>query len=135
MIVAGSLTPLCAQDLAPRAYVITPVHWNAITLSDAFNDGDILLEGAAPVAGGTGKGHIPALAPAEYRNWQQKTLVGFSVKVVAPTGEYHPTKLINWGANRWAFRPELGRLDAGAIGCSTSTGSTQWRAEHLRGLP
>ena len=38
------------------------MHWNAITLSDGFNDGDILLEGAAPVTGGTGKGHIPALS-------------------------------------------------------------------------
>ena len=167
VIVAGSLPMLCAQDLAPRAYVITPVHWNAVTLSDACNDGDILLEGAAPVTGGTGKGHIPALslyhalsvfgrsasvvaslpygvmnfhgtvagaeasayrsglldavfrfsvnlkgAPAmslgEYGKWQQKTLLGFSLKVVAPTGQYDPTKLINWGANRWAFRPELG---------------------------
>ena len=34
--------------------------------------------------------------------------MGFSLKVVAPTGQYDPTKLINWGANRWAFRPELG---------------------------
>ena len=44
----------------------------------------------------------------EYGKWQQKTLLGFSFKVVAPTGQYDPTKLINWGANRWAFRPELG---------------------------
>ena len=149
-------------------------------MSDAFNDGDILLEGAAPVTGGTGKGHIPALslyhgaqlfgryvvaslpcgvmnfhgtvagaeasayrsglldtvfrfsvnvkgapamAPGEYSKWRQKTLVGFSFKVVAPTGQYDPTKLINWGANRWAFRPELGCLTAGVIGSSMPTGS------------
>ena len=30
------LPALGAQDLAPRAYVITPLHWNAVTLSDAF---------------------------------------------------------------------------------------------------
>jgi hypothetical protein len=28
--------------------------------------------------------------------------------VVAPTGQYDPTKLINWGAHRWGFKPELG---------------------------
>jgi hypothetical protein len=28
--------------------------------------------------------------------------------VVAPTGQYDPTKLINWGANRWGFKPEFG---------------------------
>lgn len=30
---------LDAQDLRPRAYVITPVHSNAVILSYAFNDG------------------------------------------------------------------------------------------------
>ena len=24
------------------------------------------------------------------------------------TGQYDPTKLVNWGANRWAFKPEFG---------------------------
>ena len=28
--------------------------------------------------------------------------------VIAPTGQYDSTKLINWGINRWAFKPELG---------------------------
>ena len=42
------------------------------------------------------------------RKWRQKTLIGVSLKVVAPTGQYDPTKLINLGANRWAFKPELG---------------------------
>ena len=40
--------------------------------------------------------------------WHQKLLIGASIKVVAPTGQYDPTKLINYGANRWAFKPEIG---------------------------
>ena len=44
----------------------------------------------------------------EYRNWRQKTIVGASLRVVAPTGQYDSTKLINWGNNRWGFKPELG---------------------------
>ena len=34
--------------------------------------------------------------------------MGVSLKVLAPTGQYDPTKLVNWGTNRWAFKPELG---------------------------
>jgi hypothetical protein len=50
----------------------------------------------------------PAMGIPEMRKWRQKTLLGVSLKVVAPTGQYDPTKIINLGANRWAFRPELG---------------------------
>jgi len=45
---------------------------------------------------------------ADFRKWKQKTLVGFSFRMVAPTGQYDPTKLVNYGANRWAFKPEVG---------------------------
>jgi hypothetical protein len=44
----------------------------------------------------------------EFRKWKQKTLLGISLKMVAPTGQYDPTKLVNWGAKRWAFKPNLG---------------------------
>ncbi len=44
----------------------------------------------------------------EFAKWKQHTLLGVSLKVIAPTGQYDPNKLINWGANRWAFKPELG---------------------------
>jgi hypothetical protein len=165
--IAGGAPRLHAQDLAPRAYLITPRGSNAITLANAYNDGALLLEGAAPIedasarlnapsltyyrafsllgrsanviAGvaygvGTFEGTVlgeresiyrsglfdsvvrlsvnlvggPAMSLAEMRKWQQKTLLGVSLKVVAPTGQYDPTKLINLGANRWAFKPELG---------------------------
>ena len=35
-------------------------------------------------------------------------VLGASLKVISPTGQYDPTKLINWGINRWAFKPEFG---------------------------
>jgi outer membrane putative beta-barrel porin/alpha-amylase len=50
----------------------------------------------------------PALTPAEFRNWHQSVLLGASLTIVAPTGEYDTTKLINYGSNRWSFKPELG---------------------------
>lgn len=49
-----------------------------------------------------------ALTPQEFSKWQPKVLLGVGVKVIAPTGQYDPTKLINWGTNRWSFKPEFG---------------------------
>jgi hypothetical protein len=50
----------------------------------------------------------PAMEPKEMAKWKQKRLLGASFKLIAPTGQYSGTKLINWGSNRWAFKPELG---------------------------
>jgi Putative MetA-pathway of phenol degradation len=156
-----------AQDLSPRAYVITPIHWNAIILTYSFNDGSILFDPSLPITDSTGKlsvpsfsyyhgfsffgrsanitaslpyavGHFqgnvngnqekiyrsglmdtvyrlsvnlrggPAMPAKEFATWRQKLLVGASLKVVAPTGQYDPTKLVTPGANRWAFKPEIG---------------------------
>src|SRR5512133_624301 len=47
--------PLGAQDLAPRAYLITPVHSNAVTLSYSYSNGDIDVGGSVPITGATGK--------------------------------------------------------------------------------
>ena len=49
-----------------------------------------------------------ALTPAEFAARTPGAVFGVSLSVVAPTGEYFPDKLINIGANRWAFKPEAG---------------------------
>ena len=51
-----------AQTLAPRAYVITPVGANAITLSWSFFDGGVNLNGTLPVTGATGVYHVPTVS-------------------------------------------------------------------------
>lgn len=159
---------LCfAQDLAPRAYVITPVHGNAVTLAYSFYDGSIVFDNTLPITGASGKNNVltisyyhafsffgrsanvtgalpyvvahfqgsvngaegriyrsglmdsvfrfsvnikggPATSAKDFLSWRQKTLLGVSLKVVAPTGQYDPTLLINPGQNRWAFKPEFG---------------------------
>jgi hypothetical protein len=50
----------------------------------------------------------PAMSVREFQSWQQKTILGVSLRVIAPTGQYDGTKLINNGSDRWAFKPELG---------------------------
>jgi len=166
-LAACLLQALHAQDLAPRAYIITPVHWNAATLTYSFSDGAVLLNGSLPVKDGTAlldtpvftyfhslsfvgrsanftaslpysvgnfqgtfmdnetklyrsglldssfrfsvnlKGG-PAMSLKEYQSWKQKIILGLSLRVVAPTGQYDPTKLVNFGSNRWSFKPEFG---------------------------
>ena len=163
----GSLQALSAQDLRPRAYLITPVHSNAVILSYAFNDGSIFFGTAVPITNASGRYSVPALSyyhslsffkrstnltvtlpyvvgnfqgevegskqniyrsglgdsifrfsvnliggpamPAkDLARWRQKSILGASIEVVAPTGQYYPSHLINPGNNRWAFKPELG---------------------------
>jgi hypothetical protein len=50
----------------------------------------------------------PTMALPQFVKWKQKTLLGVSLTVVPPTGQYNPAYLINWGINRWALKPELG---------------------------
>jgi hypothetical protein len=50
----------------------------------------------------------PALTPRQFAAYTPKTIVGLSLIVVAPLGQYYNTKLINIGSNRWSFKPEVG---------------------------
>jgi len=155
------------QDLAPRAYVITPVTSNAVVVAYSYLKGNVEFAGAVPITGATAdinlpslgyyhsfsflgrsanvavvvpygdgdfKGTVaqvphdshrsgmldavlrfavnlvggPAMEAPEFARWRQGMLLGVSLKIVPPTGEYEPTKLINFGSNRWAFKPEIG---------------------------
>ena len=64
--------------------------------------GDMRVRFSTHLVGG------PALRPREFAAYKPRTLVGASLTVVAPTGQYDPRRLVNLGANRWAFKPEVG---------------------------
>ncbi len=155
------------QSLAPRAYTITPVNGNAVTLSWSFYDGGVNFNGTIPITGATGTYQVPlasyyhsfslfgrsanitgflpygvgtfqgsvlgtqqqiyrsglldagvrfsvnlkggpAMSAPQFVKWKQKALLGVSLTVIAPTGQYNPRHLVNWGIHRWAFKPELG---------------------------
>jgi hypothetical protein len=49
----------------------------------------------------------PATTIQKFAQVKHKTILGMSVTVTAPTGQYFSDKLINLGTNRWAFKPEL----------------------------
>ena len=50
----------------------------------------------------------PALTVAEFKNYRQDFILGASLRVTAPLGQYEGDKLVNIGTNRWSFKPEIG---------------------------
>jgi hypothetical protein len=50
----------------------------------------------------------PAMSMKEFANYKQDTIVGVSLAVTAPGGQYDPQKLVNIGTNRWSIKPEIG---------------------------
>jgi hypothetical protein len=170
-IAAGAVlfhgSSVLAQELNPRAYVITPTGFNAASIGYSHQDGSLTLGGGVPITGATAdvnavafgyyrsfalwgrsanvaigipyafgefSGTVaqaprsahrsglldsslrlsvnllggPAMVPAEFKKWTQDVLLGVSLQIVAPSGQYDPTALVNWGGNRWAFKPEIG---------------------------
>lgn len=54
----------------------------------------------------------PALRPAEFAAWRQDLIVGASLAITAPFGQYDNDRLVNIGSNRWSIKPELGMSQA-----------------------
>jgi hypothetical protein len=156
-----------AQDLAPRAYLITPKGSNALTTSFSYSSGTVFVDPSVPIedtgvrfstqaisyyrslnvwgrssnltllvpyAVGTVDATLlgtpmsvyrsgfadarvrfavnlfggPAMSPKDFVSWREKGLLGASVTVLIPSGQYDPARLINNGNNRWSFKPEIG---------------------------
>jgi hypothetical protein len=76
----------------------------------------------------------PAMTRQQFAAYRAKTIVGLSVTVQAPIGQYDPGKVINIGSHRWAIEPELGvsrRKERwtfeGDLGASFFTDNTNFR--------
>lgn len=67
----------------------------------------------------------PALSLQEFAKFQQDLIIGASVQVSAPLGQYDPDKLVNLGNNRWFVTPDIGISKAwGPLAVELSTGVT-----------
>ena len=66
----------------------------------------------------------PAMTPKEFATYRHQTIIGVSVTVAPPLGQYDSTKLINLGTNRWSFKPEVG----------WSRGYGKWVVEAMAGV-
>ncbi|MGE0086353.1 MAG: transporter [Desulfococcaceae bacterium] len=50
----------------------------------------------------------PAVSLPEFANYRQDLIIGASLQVSAPLGQYDEDKLVNLGNNRWFFKPDIG---------------------------
>lgn len=50
----------------------------------------------------------PSLSLSEFADYEPDVVVGASVQVRAPLGQYDSDKLLNIGSNRWTIKPEIG---------------------------
>jgi len=50
----------------------------------------------------------PALSLEQFTQYEQDVIIGASVAVTPPLGQYESDKLINIGTNRWSVKPEIG---------------------------
>jgi Putative MetA-pathway of phenol degradation len=67
----------------------------------------------------------PALTPQEFTAYRQDLIIGASLQVSAPTGQYDPSRVVNLGTNRWSLRPEIGASKAlGRLTLELAAGAT-----------
>ncbi len=50
----------------------------------------------------------PAMNLEEFAAYRRKTIVGASLTVTTPLGQYDPARFVNIGTNRWGVKPEVG---------------------------
>jgi hypothetical protein len=92
-----------AQDLAPRAYLITPIHSNAVTLTYSFYDGGIIFDGTLPITGATARVHLPVLSYSHSLKFFGRT-AAFTASLPYGVGNFHGTVV---GAEASAYRSGL----------------------------
>jgi hypothetical protein len=74
--------------------------------SDFSDFGDIRVTGTINLLG------APSMTVEDFLDFRAKprSIIGASIKLVIPTGDYDSDKLINIGANRWATRLQVGTI-------------------------
>lgn len=98
------------MGLTSQAFVALPYSW-------AQASGKVFGDDSSTTRSGFGDTRLristlfigaPAVTREEFAKSPLQTVLGASVTVVAPTGQFFSNKLINLGTNRWSFKPEVG---------------------------
>jgi hypothetical protein len=167
IVLLSRISPVCAQDLEPRAYTNIPVGLNFVVAGYSYMAGGVVFDPAVPlenanikingslfayarslnIGGLSGKFDMivpyawlsgtadfqgqpasrevsgladarmrmsvnfvgaPSLPLSGFKDYKQDLVIGASLQVYLPTGQYDPDKLVNIGTHRFTFKPELG---------------------------
>jgi hypothetical protein len=110
MMLTGFVRTLDLWGLHAKANVIVPYAWLSGTAQVLGEPLTREVDGFGDVAARLSVNFVgsPALSLAEFATYRQGTIVGASVHVSAPTGQYETGKLVNIGTNRWLVRTEVG---------------------------
>lgn len=107
---AGYVRTLGVFGASSKLRVVLPYAWGDW---DGYLDGEYVSTSRTGFADPQVKWDVnfigaPAIKMSEMRNYNKHTVVGASLLVSVPLGQYDPEKLINLGQNRWGFRPRVG---------------------------
>ena len=110
---AASLAYLRTMDLGGKAASFDAYVPYGCASGSAVSDGERIYRDVC----GTGDALVrltynfvgaPALGLSEFVKKEKELVVGASVQVSLPIGQYDSDYLVNIGANRWVIRPEIG---------------------------
>lgn len=107
-LAVGRVFPLIGKSA--MLFGVVPIAWGEATgsvgetrrvasrrgLADPRVRLSVILAGAVP------------MTRADFARTPRRSIVGTSLTLVPPLGQYDSTKLVNLGSNRWSFKPEVG---------------------------
>src|SRR6202041_1347978 len=125
----------CAQDLAPRAYIITPLRSNAIIVTNSFFHGSIDYNGVVPISDASGTYNIPSLS-----YYHSFGVFGHSANVVAAlpygVGNFRGTVGTEMQVYRSGLLDSIYRVSVNLVGGPVMPVETfvKWKQKRLLGV-
>ena len=110
--------PISAMQLPIVGGHVEGLYLGAPTELDRFGLGDPRIVIGVNLYG------APTMTPKAFVPYRMRTLVGASLTVAPPLGQYDDTKVINLGTHRWSLKPEVG----------LSRASGHWIVELMAGV-
>ena len=140
-VVLGLCRMAAAQDLAPRAYIISPIHSNAVVTSYSFYTGNLDFAGGLPITDATATANVGNLSYTHSIERLRADCESYP-RVAVRTGEFQweiarqPNQCLPLGAGRFClplFSQSVGRPGDGpeAI-CEVAAEDAGW-GQHSSG--